>query len=108
MRLEEMTGLDSTWDIMLVARFFTGHYHLETFQTPWHEDEDWVECPFYAEAFTYIHLVWECLGVIAEREGCLGRMLPTRAGEWSVLLGRGAARLGRFLRTVGLMTDRTV
>ena len=84
------------------------HCHLGTFQTPWHEDEDWVECPFCVEAFTRVHLVWECPGVIAEREGCLGRTLPTRVGEWSPLLGRGAARLGRFLRTVGLLIDRPV
>ena len=101
-----MAGSEYTWDITLAARFFTGHCHLGTFQTPWHEDEDGVECPFCVETFTRVHLVWECRGVTDEREGCFGGTLPIRAGEWSVLLGRGAARLGRFLRTVGLLIDR--
>ena len=41
-----------------------------------------------------------------KREGCFGRTLPDCVGEWSMLLGRGAAKLGRFLRTVGQMIDR--
>ena len=40
-----------------------------------------------------------------EREGCFGKTLPNRVGEWSMLLGRGAAKLGHFLRTVGQMID---
>ena len=104
-RLEETTGSESLWDITLVARFFTGHCHLGTFHTPWHEDEDGVECPFCAEAFSRAHLVWECHGVSAEREMCFGGTLPDCFGEWSRLLGRGAIRLGRFLRTVGLLLD---
>ena len=65
-----------------------------------------MECPFCDEAFTRVHLVWECRGVTDEREGCFGRMLLDHVGEWSMLLGRGAAKLGRFLRTVGQMIDR--
>ena len=105
-RLEKVAGLGSTWDLMLVACFLTGYYHLGTFQPPWHEDEDWVECPFCDVAFTRIHLVWECRNVIDEHERCLGRTLPDHVGDWSILLRCGAARLGRFLRTVGLMIDR--
>ena len=105
-RLEEAAGLGSTWDLTLVARFLMGHCHLGTFQPPWHEDEDWVECPFCDVAFTHIHLVWECRGVIDEHERCLGGTLPDHVGDWSILLRRGAARLGRFLRMVGLMIDR--
>ena len=105
-RLEEAAGLGSTWDLTLVARFLTGHCHLGTFQPPWHEDEDWVECPFCDVAFTRIHLVWECRGVIDERTRCLGGTLPDHVGDWSILLRRGAARLGRFLRMVGLLIDR--
>ena len=105
-RLAEATGSASTWDITLAARFFTGHCHIGTFQTPWHEDEDWVECPFCAEAFTRAHLVWECQGVAAERERCFGGTLPNSVGEWSMLLGHRTARLGRFLQAVGLLIDR--
>ena len=105
-RLAEATSLASTWDTTLAARFFTGHCHVGTFQTPWHEDEDWIECPFCVEAFTRTHLVWECHGVTAERERCFGGTLSTSVGDWSTLLGRGAARLGRFLRAVGLLVDR--
>ena len=43
----------------------------------------------------------------AERERCFGGTLPTSVGEWLTLLGRGAARMGRFLRAVGLLVDRT-
>ena len=103
---EEEFSTGSTWDITFAARFFTGHCHLGTFSTPWHEDEDWVECPFCDAAFTRAHLVWECSGVSDEREGCLGRPLLDCVGDWSVWMGRGAAKLGRFLRTVGLLIDR--
>ena len=104
-RLEEVTDSGSTWDITLAARFFTGHCHLGDFQLPWHEHEDAVHCPFCDEPFTRAHLVWECCGVHAERDEYLGGMLP-RDVSWSILLGRGAMRLGRFLRIVGLMVDR--
>ena len=103
--MEEEFSTGSTWDITLAARFFTSHCHLGTFSTPWHEDEDWVECPVCDAAFTRTHLVWECCGVSDEREECLGRTLPDCVGDWSVWLGRGAAKLGRFLRTVGLLID---
>ena len=103
---EEEFSTGSTWDITFAARFFTGHCHLGTFSTPWHEDEDWVECPFCGAAFTRAHLVWECSGVSDEREGCLGRPLLDCVGDWSVWMGRGAAKLGRFLRSVGLLIDR--
>ena len=60
-----------------------------------------MECPFCDEAFTRVHLVWECRGVTNECDGCFGRTLPDRVGEWSMLLRRGAAKLGNFLWIVG-------
>ena len=67
----EDSGSGSTWDFTLAARFFTGHCHIGDFQTPWHEDEAGVGCPFCDETFTRVHLVWECIGVTREREECL-------------------------------------
>ena len=101
----EDSGSGSTWDFTLAARFFTGHCHIGDFQTPWHDDEAGVGCPFCDETFTRVHLVWECIGVTREREECLRGTLSGHIGDWSVLLGRGAAKLGRFLRAVGLLVD---
>ena len=98
-------GSGSTWDCTLVAHFFTGHCHIGDFQTPWHEDEAGVGCPFCDETFTRVHLVWECVGVTREREGCFGGTLPDCIGDWSVFLGRGATKLGCFLWAVGLLVD---
>jgi hypothetical protein len=88
-RLED-AGQGSTWDFTLAARFLTGHYHLGSFQPPWHEDEEWVECPFCADTFTRIHLVWECSGVVSVREGHIGRVYQSIQGtglcSWDVVL----------------------
>ena len=91
---------------MLATRFFTGHYHLGTFQTPWHEGADWVQCPFCDEELTRVHLVWGCCGVVDERKETLGALLSTHIGDWSRLTGIGAAKLGRSLRLMGLLIDR--
>jgi hypothetical protein len=103
----EDAGRGSRWDFTMTARFFTGHCHLGPFQTPWHEDEDLVGCPFCGDAFSRVHLVWECRGVAVEREQCLSGILPVDVGEWTVLVGRGAYRLGHFLRLVGQLLVST-
>ena len=108
-RQEEATVRSgSTWDFTLVARFFTGHCHLGSFQPPWHEHEDLASCPFCDEVFTRAHLVWECRGVTDVRHACLGELLPDSDDfvGWAHLLGSRAAGLVRFLRSVGLMIDR--
>ena len=103
----EDAGRGSRWDLTMTARFFTGHCHLGPFQTPWHDDEDLVGCPFCGDSFSRVHLVWECRGVAVERERCLSGILPVVVGDWTVLGARGAFRLGHFLRSVGRLLEST-
>ena len=105
MRTTVEAGGGSKWDFTTTLRFMMGHCYIGPFSVPWHEEEDWVECPFCGEVFTHQHLVWECCGVTDEREAWLREVLPGRVGDLTELVRHGAFRLGRFLQSVRRLLD---
>ena len=89
-------------DITLVARFLTGHFHLDDWSPPWDLDLH-TECPLCGEDFSRSHLVWYCQTLDPVREEILGSIGERKSGDLCWLVQTQSARLGRFLRSAAAL-----
>ena len=98
------TELGGRLDITSVACFLMVHCDLGTFSVPW-DPTECAPCPLCREDFSRAHIVWECRGVIQQRECVLGVVVAERVGDWMWLAETRGSRLGRFIHSVVDIVD---
>ena len=85
-------------EMVLVARYMTGHCHLGSFAIP-HDDDALEDCPLCGELYLEDHFIYDCVALHDLRD----RWLDVRnrgIGDLRGLVWQRCSRLGTFLRAV--------